>query len=132
MDTRQILATAYADIFAIPVNSDGHYHDQRTKGGCVIDYAHFDYDVAPFVCDDDFIEAVVEDGCEGVYVRVERIRYDRVNRRYDRLLVGTIKTLDEGRGAWAEMGALAGELAYMSNKTAWELDRKEREAQKDR
>ena len=36
-------------------------------------------------------------------------------RDYIRFTVGTIKTLDEGVDAWRNMGALAGELAYLAN-----------------
>lgn len=128
MTTLQILTAAYAEIFGIAVNENGDYHDQKT-GSSTIDYAHFgnfsiDYDI-----DADYIEAVTEDGCEGCYVGILRVRFNQKKGAYVRERIGTIKTLDEGRAAWRDMGALAGELAYVARETAWKLYRAERQAQ---
>lgn len=132
MNTMQILSAAYAEIFGVEASKNGCYHDQKA-GSSVIDYAHFDLNSLSYDIDTDFFECVTEDGSEGCWVRVERVRYDREKREYIKNRVGTIKTLDEGRCAWQDMGALAGELAYVANNiTAWKLYRDEQQAQQEK
>ena len=117
--TAQILSLAYCTIFGITTDRGegiGHYYGQYANGASCIDYTVFDYDSRPFDEDNDFFEATVESGCEGCWIRVDLMHYTEPRRgRYERIRVGTIKTLDEGREAWRNMGALAGELAYMAN-----------------
>ena len=121
MTTMQILSAAYAEIFGIEPNEKGYYSGEKT-GSSVIDYAHFDRDSMTFDIDDDYIECVTEDGNEGCWIRAALVHFDKAKREYIRYRVGTIKTLDEGRCAWQDMGALAGELAYVANNiTAWKL-----------
>ena len=129
MTTLQILTAAYADIFGIEPKENGSYYDQKA-GESLIDYAHFDDNyVKLFDLDTDYIEAVTEDGSEGCWIGVFRVRYNDETRRYDRDRVGTIKTLNEGRTAWKDMGALAGELAYVANNvTAWKLYRESKKS----
>ena len=133
MNTMQILSAAYAEIFGVEVKKNGCYHDQKT-GASLIDYAHFDLNPMPYDIDTDYFECVTEDGSEGCWVRVDRVRYDKEKREYIKNRVGTIKTLDEGRCAWKDMGALAGELAYVANNiTAWKLYKAEQQnAQQER
>lgn len=129
MNTLQILSAAYADIFGIEADAEGHFHDQRA-GKCVIDYAYFGHNAEPFDMDADYIEATTESGSEGCWIGVFRMHYDAETHGYTRSRVGTIKTLDEGRDAWRDMGALAGELAYVSNSViAWKLYKAEQEAE---
>ena len=70
--TQQILSMAYADVFGIEANADGRYFDQtlndfRSGKEITIDYAHFDDNLnKQFDMDEDHIEAVTEDGSEGV------------------------------------------------------------------
>ena len=120
--TTQILSLAYCTIFGITTdrgNGIGRYYDQYANGKSCIDYAHFDGDYeTPFDEDNDYFEAVTESGSEGCWIRVVLVHMAGENyreRHYERKRVGTIKTLDEGRTAWQNMGALAGELAYVAN-----------------
>lgn len=124
--TAQILSLAYCAIFGITTDRGegiGHYYGQYANGASCIDYTIFDHDSRPFDEDNDFFEVTVESGCEGCWIRVDLMHYTDTEPgrgRYDRFRVGTIKTLDEGREAWRNMGALAGELAYMANyDSAW-------------
>ena len=133
MDTAQILSAAYAEIFSCDVAKGGHYYGQRVNDS-EIDYAHFDRESMSVDPDTDFFEAVVEDGSEGCWIRVELVRYieerkrrEEHHRDYDRFHVGLIKTLNEGRDAWRNMGALAGELAYVATQKVWPMCRAERE-----
>ena len=50
--------------------------------------------------------------------------------QYEKSHCGTIKTLSEGLPAWRAMGALAGELSYLSSSVSWDLYRAERQAHK--
>ena len=121
MTTTQILTAAYAEIFGIDPE-DGSYYGQMA-GECEIDYAYFDdrYE-KDFDVDTDCFEAITEDGSEGCWIGVFRNRFVRGEGRYERDRVGTIKTLRDGRTAWKDMGALAGELAYLANNdVAWKL-----------
>ena len=128
MTTRDVLSLAYAAVFGIESTQrgqlDGHFYGQRA-GECEIDYANFDHP-QNFDIGEDYIEAVTEDGSEGCWIRLERVHYER-DEGYQRFRVGTVKTLCEGRKAWRDMGALAGELAYLANNDiAWELYKAER------
>lgn len=123
MTTCDVLSLAYATIFGVERTQRGqlagHFYGQRA-GECEIDYANFDHPQS-FDIDNDYIEAVTEDGNEGCWIRLERVHYVR-DEGYQRCRVGTIKTLCEGRKAWRDMGALAGELAYLANNDiAWKL-----------
>lgn len=119
MTTLEILTAAYAEIFGIDENKGGDYHDQKT-GSSVIDYAHFGTCSVDFDIDADYIEAVTESGSEGCWIGIFRVRFNQKKSAYVRERVGTIKTLDEGRCAWQDMGALAGELSYVANEIiAW-------------
>ena len=120
MNTLQILSAAYADIFSIETKPSGAYDGQRI-GDTVIDYTSFDRDSVEYDIDTDSIEAVTESGCEGCWIGIFRVRWDQETRTYSRTRVGSIKTLDEGRAAWRNMGALAGELAYVADLTAWNM-----------
>jgi len=122
MMSLQVLSAAYADIFGIEPEEDGEYYGQVT-GSSEIDYAIFhDRYALDFDIDTDYFEAVTEDGSEGCWIGVFRLRMNRKEGRYERDRVGTIKTLNEGRAAWRDMGALAGELSYVANNiTAWKL-----------
>lgn len=129
MTTNQILSAAYAEIFSLKPAKDGEFTGTfygQTAGDCEIDYVHFDLRSMPFDIDKDYFEAAVEDGSEGCWIRVDLIHYN--GNRFEPSRVGTIKTLAEGRNAWRDMGALAGELAYVANSViAWRLYKAERE-----
>ena len=122
MTTTQILTAAYAEIFGIEPNENGSYYGQKA-GECEIEYAHFDdHYVKDYDMDTDYIEAMTEDGSEGCWIGVFRNRFIRGEGRYAHDRVGTIKTLCDGRTAWRDMGALAGELSYLANNdVAWKL-----------
>ena len=123
MTTNQILSAAYAEIFSLKPTGNGEFTGTfygQTTGDCEIDYAHFDSRSTAFEMSADYFETAVEDGSEGCWIRVDLI-HDHGNGVV-RSRVGTIKTLAEGRGAWRDMGALAGELAYVANSViAWRL-----------
>lgn len=132
MTTMQILSAAYAEIFGIEPKKNGCYSGDQA-GSSVIDYAHFDLNSMPYDIDADYFECTTEDGSEGCWVRVDRVRYDREKREYISNRAGIIKTLDEGRNAWRDMGALAGELAYVANNiTAWKLYKAEQQAKQEK
>lgn len=130
--TTKILSVAYCEIFGITTDRGsgiGRYYGQYAGDSC-IDYAHFDghYEI-PFDEDTDWFECITEDGCEGCWIRVELVRRitlgghdDNIRRR-----VGIIKTLSEGRNAWKNMGALAGELAYTANDAAYKVIKRARQ-----
>ena len=129
MTARQVISTAYANVFGIEVSlSDCYYGQTLDNDITVIDYAHFDkdYDDETFDIDTDVIIAFTEDGSEGTWIAVFRVRHDWKTRskKFDR--IGTIKTLDEGQGAWEAMGALAGALTYCAQEAAWRLYKAER------
>lgn len=127
MMTQEIMSMAYADVFSIPVNENGRYHDQKLsdpKSGkeIVIDYAYFDARLSKnYDIDNDNIIAFTEDGCEGCWIAVylSHVIDDDGARKWDR--IGTVKTLDEGRSAWRAMGALAGELTFAAQRAAWKI-----------
>lgn len=122
MTTLQILSAAYADIFGIEPKDSGEYGGQVT-GASTVDYAIF-YDKHDFDINTDYIEAMTEDGSEGCWIGVFRVRENPTDRSKAVQRVATIKTLSEGRTAWQDMGALAGELAYVANNIiAWKLYR---------
>lgn len=132
MTTQEVLCDAYAAIFGIPSSKDrdGCYYDQAYQS-VTIDYAELSgmRNPLPYDDDTDYIEAVTEGGCEGVYIGVFRVREGRdVPDRDRRVRVGTIKTLCEGRDAWRSMGALCGELAYMAGRAAFVLWKAEKAA----
>lgn len=121
--TKQILSVAYCTIFGIMTVTDrnvlGRYYGQYAGDSC-IDYAHFDGNSErPFDEDNDWFECITEDGSEGCWIRVDLMHHvplgDHFNDKVERHRVGTIKTLDSGRDAWRNMGALAGELTYVAN-----------------
>lgn len=126
LTTCQVLSYAYALIFSVDdehQKSSGHFSGQRTSCGIGVEYAVFERRSIVMNDDDEsFFEAVVEDGNEGCWIRVELVTYVAEARQYRRERVGTIKTLEEGRAAWKGFGALAGELSYVANNIAyWEL-----------
>lgn len=112
ISTAQILSAAYAAVFGIPVKPYG-YHGQ-VVGDTVIDYAYFDVRSVDFDIDNDWFEAIVEDGSEGSWIGVHLRTGSRDSSPKCRH-VGVIKTLARSRGVWREMGALAGELAFVAN-----------------
>ena len=125
MTALDILTQAYADIFGIEVEHSGNYYDQQIDG-TMIDYASFSRSEALKVNDDDYFEAMTEDGSEGCYIGIFLVHYVGCGKSgcgdYARMRAGTIKTLEEGRDAWKHMGALAGMMAYMANgETFWKL-----------
>jgi len=128
MTTTQVLSNAYAEIFGIPVNEHGNYYGQMV-GNSEIDYANFNRYEKNYDPDADYIEACTETGSEGVWIGCFLVHWDFEPSKSSRERVGTIKTLDEGRDAWRNMGALAGELAYMSGQIAWKLYKAEQKAQ---
>ena len=98
-----------------------YYGQYAGPNKSLIEYATFVKDSAPFDERDDFFEATTEDGSEGCWIRIDLVHYNTepdAMFRYTRSRVGTIKTLNEGRKAWQDMGALAGELAYLANNDA--------------
>lgn len=134
MTTQEIMSAAYAKIFGVDVKESGSYYGEKLDGDIEIDYAYFDGRLCKdYDMDTDHIEAVTEDGSEGVWVGVFRVRFDATAHSYSRERVGTIKTLREGRGVWRAMGALAGELSWMADHVAWKIYKTSSErAQKQR
>ena len=125
MTTLQVVTAAYAEIFGIDVHENGYYYGQHA-GSSEIDYAMFDRCVQNYDIDAGYIAAITEDGNEGCWIGVFYI-CDSIRFR-----VGTIKTLAYDRAAWQDMGALAGELAYVANNIiAWKLYQAEKQKDGD-
>ena len=61
--------------------------------------------------DEMYTVAYPDDGSEGCYLNL-MLCSNEENRK---VRVATFKTLDEGLGAWRNMGTLAGELSYLAN-----------------
>lgn len=96
----------------------------------MIDYAHFDFHSRPFDFDSDNIIAHTSSGNEGCFIDVVLVHFNKDNMQYEKSHCGTIKTLSEGLPAWRAMGALAGELTYLSDSVAWDLHRANLQAHK--
>ena len=121
MNTMQILSAAYAEACGIPENEHCYYYGQEIGNGVIIDYTSFDRLARPFDIDSDTITASTSSGSEGVWIdfNLTHCDYDSGSKQIYR--IGSIKTLDEGRDAWRNMGALAGEISYLVDKIAWKL-----------
>ncbi len=120
MTTLEILNRAYADIFGIEQSNGGDYSGQKT-GDSVIDYTSFKHYSMEYDIDSDSIEAVVADGSEECWINLYLRRAIQAEHRENRVNIGCIKTLDEGRAAWRNMGTLAGEISYMADYAAWKI-----------
>lgn len=117
MTTEQILSRAYADVLCIDLSKDGRYNGQRYSG-IVVDYADFQtVPPVPFNMDIDYFTTNVEQGFEGVYIGVFRLRDGSRTER-----VGTIFTKFADLRTWRVMGMLCGDLLYRAAMAAMELD----------
>lgn len=135
MTTQQILSAAYAKAFDIDVSESGCYYgqqlnDAKTGAEITIDYAHFDFHSRPFDFDSDNFIAHTSSGNEGCFIDVVLVHFNKDKVQYDKSHCGTIKTLSEGLPAWRAMGALAGELTYLSDSVSWDLHRANLQAHK--
>lgn len=131
MTTTDILTLAWTTIFPeAKLNMFSAFNDQKYRD-ITIDYASFSgYDPRSFNIDGDAIICFTEDGSEGVWIAVHHVRYDAEGRNIMR--VGSVKTLNEGRDAWRDMGALAGELTYEAGRAAWTLYKASEKAEEAR
>lgn len=135
MTTQQILSAAYARAFGIEVSVSGRYYGQqlndvKTGAEITIDYAHFDFPSRPFDLDNDDFIAQTSSGNEGCFIDVLLVYFNKDKVQYENWHCGTIKTLAEGLPAWRAMGALAGELSYLSRSVSWDLYSAERHSHK--
>ena len=135
MTTQQILSAAYAKAFDIDVSESGCYYgqqlnDAKTGAEITIDYAHFDLHSRPFDFDSDDFIAHTSTGNEGCFIDVLLVHFNKDKVQYEKSHCGTIKTLSAGLPAWRAMGALAGELSYLSCSVSCDLYRAERQAHK--